>query len=133
MSLVCCLNRAQNICSLRILSPKGEFTNCLASCRTMQDEGSSEIKKFKENPWKAWNRWQVPSGPPKSQFLTVALVNCKKPAVKRSREKLVLLEFVNSFKIFRLWLSGKTFLFLNRPTPRKINIFFIFHFSKVYF
>ena len=39
-----------------------------------------EISKFQENPWNAWNWWQVPNSPPKTQILTVVFQNCEKSA-----------------------------------------------------
>ena len=65
----------------RLLSPKGKCTSCLRSFQTPEDLGSWKLRKFQENPWKAWNWWQVISRPSKSQTSIVVLRNSEKSAV----------------------------------------------------
>ena len=65
----------------RLLSLKGECTSWLRSFQTTEDLGSWKIRKFQENPWKAWNWWQVISWPSKSQTSIVVLRNSQKSAV----------------------------------------------------
>ena len=93
----------------RLLWPESKCTGCLTSCRTTQDLGSQENRKFQENPWNAWIYGEYPTVNPKAKFWRVFGKNLQKVSCKKfHRKKAILLNFVNLSPTFSPRLSEET-------------------------